>query len=899
MPQRSLVAVLLLFAVRAMGAPQVTERVLPNGLRVLVKEVHSAPVVTTQVWYNVGSRNEHTGITGSSHLLEHMMFKGTKANGKGEYARLIESKGGTQNAATWIDWTYYWSLMSSENLELAMRLEADRMTGSFIDPKEFASERVVVRSELEGRENDPDTLLYQQTQSVAYMVHPYRWPTIGWLSDVEGVSRNQVYAYYKTYYHPNNATLVIVGDVDTAKALTLARKYFGVIPKGPKPPKVYTKEPKQHGERRFVLHREGTAERAMLAYHVPEMTNPDTYALYVLDQVLSGGRSSRLYQRLVEGGLATSAWSSESDRRDPGLFMVAATAREGVKADQLEKVLLEEVEKIKSAPPTSEEMTRAKNQLETYLVFQNDSVSDQGEQLGYYATMGDWRLLDQMLPRIKAVTPEDVIRVAKTYLNEDNRTVGWFVPSGLPAGGEESGPPPAGLHFKHDIDFAPHHTAPIGAGPTLAKKSTTPAQHAGNIRPTRTVLDNGLVVIVQENHSNPTVAIRGNLKAGGYFDPKNKRGLGSFTAEMISRGTTKRTALDIANQTDYVGANIDTSADTEAARYSAKGLSKDLPLLLDILSDELRNPSFPQEQIDRLKGQDISGLSQEQEDPSTVAQRAFNRAVYPVGHPFRRQTAEEDQASIKSFTREDMIDFHRTFYGPETAVIVIVGDVTTDNAVAAIRKCFGDWKPTGPARKLDIPDFPVTGKSTTEVIEMSDKSQVNVVFGQPGLLKRSDPDYYASVVMNYILGGGGLESRLGKTVRDQLGLVYSIYSYFDASLGEGPWTGGFGTNPNNTDKAVAATKKVIESYYKTGPSQAEVTQAIDYIVGSFPVRMETNDGVANVLQAAEFYGLGMDYIQRFASNYRSVTLDQVRSASKKHLHPDSITTVIAGRYKKQ
>lgn len=899
--RRCLLVAIILASAQAFAANgQVTESVLPNGLKVLVKEVHSAPVVTTQVWYKVGSRNEHTGITGVSHLVEHMMFKGTKAHGKGEYSRLIESKGGTENAATWIDYTYYWSLMSSENLELAISLEADRMNGELFDPKEFSSERIVVRSELEGRENDPDTLLYQAVQATAYKVHPYRWPTIGWVSDVEGVSRDQVYNYYKTYYHPNNATLVVVGDVDPQRVISLAREYFGGIPRGVSAPTVYTKEPVQDGERRFTIRHAGTAERVTIAYHVPESTSPDTYALMVLDQVLSGGKSSRLYQKLVEGQLATTAWSSESDRKDPGLFMLGATAREGVTASKLEKSLLEEVEKIKSAPPSDQEMSRAKNQLEAYLVFQNDSMSDQGEQLGYYETISSWTYLNTLLPKIKEVTAADVQRVAKTYLTEDNRTVGWFVPSGAPAGGQETGGPPEALHFKDSRDMAPHHTGAAKFAQELAQAPPMQSKPTSTrIKPTRTVLDNGMVVIVQENHSNPTVAARGYLMAGGYFDPMGKKGLASFTSEMLTRGTTKRSALDIANQTDFVGASADTSADTEAARFSGKGLSKNFDLLMDILSDELRNPSFPQDQIDRLKGQMISNLDQEKEDPGASAERAFNRAIFPEGHPYRPQTVEDAQAGIKSFTRDEMVNFHKTYYGPETTVIVIVGDVTTEQAVATVKKFFGDWKPTGAPRKVTIPDVRLPDHGTTEVIDMPDKSQVNVVFGYPGQLSRLNPDYYSAVVMNYILGGAGLESLLGKKVREDLGLVYFVYSYFDATLGAGPWMGGFGSNPANADKAIAATNQTINDYLTRGPSQKEVTQAIDYIVGSFPVRLETNDGVANVLSSSEFYGLGLDYIDRYAKIYRSITLDQAKAAARKYLHPASQTVVIAGPYKKK
>lgn len=888
--RRIFVVALILLSVGMSAEGKVSETILPNGLKVLIKEVHSAPVFTSQVWYKVGSRNEHTGITGASHLLEHMMFKGTKTYGKGEFTRLIKSKGGMENAATWVDFTYYWELLSSDHLELALKLEADRMQNSLFDPREFDAERTVVRSELEGKENHPFTLLYQGIHASAYTAHPYRWPIIGWLSDVENVPRDAVYNYYRTYYKPNNATLVIVGDVDTEKTLELVRKYFGKIPRGPEPPEVYTKEPPQQGERRFTIRRQGAAERVMVAYHIPEIIHPDTYPLMMLDQILSAGKSSRLYQVLVEGRLATSTWSTASSRKDSGLFILSATGLDGVSAAQLEKALLEEVEKMKSVPPTSKEMEQATNQLEAYLVFQNDSVSGQGEQLGTYETIASWKYLDTLLPRIMGVTPEDVQRVAREYLREENRTVGWFVPTGPPSGGKR-GAPGLESHLQTPLGIAPNYT------PAAKRTAPTPAIDTQTVKPKRTVLKNGMVVIVQENHSNRTVAIRGNLKAGGYFDPVDKKGLAAFTAEMLTRGTNRRSALDIAQETDYVGASIGTGSDTETATFSAKGLSKDFNLLLDILSDEIRRPSFPEEQIEKVKGEMTSQLDQEKENPRDRAMREFNRSVFPPGHPLRPQTIEEDQASIRSITRDDLVKFHQTYYGPETAAIVIVGDVTAEDAVAAVEKYFGDWKPTEVSHKIDIPRTPLAAKSSKEIIPMTDKSQVDVVFGHSGQLARTDPDFYAATVMNHILGGGaGLDSRLGKLLREDMGLVYYVYSWFDASLGAGPWQVSFGTNPANTDKAVDAAQEEIRHYIDAGPTEKEFDDAIDYIVGVFPIRLETNDGVANVLLAAEFYGLGIDYIERYPSIYRSVTIKQVRAAAKKYLHPDRTSLVVAGPY---
>lgn len=907
--RRIALAALILLAAGAFAQEnQITETVLPNGLKVLIKEVHSAPVFTCQVWYNVGSRNEHPGITGVSHMVEHMMFKGTKEHGKGVYSRMIKSKGGMSNASTYLDWTNYWELLSSDHLEMAIKLEADRMQNALIDEKEFEAERVVIISEMEGRENDPGTLFYQNMQAIAYLQHPYRWPVIGYRDDLENITRGQVYQYYRTYYHPNNAVLVIVGDVDTEKTLELVRKYFGKIPKGPEPPKVNITEPPQQGERRFILRREGTAERVMIAYHIPDISHPDTYPLMLLDQIMSGGKSTRLYQSMVETQMATSAYASSGIRKDPGLFMLAATGRNGVTAAELEKALLDEIEKAKTTLPTEEELAQAKRQYETYLIYQNDSVSDQGELLGFYeATASSWRYLETLLPRINAVTAEDVQRVAKKYLTEENRTVGWFIPASQTAGE----PAPAGqpeeslnlkpkqpiiVNYQTVEDVKPVITSPAVAAPDA---STVKANPTKIVKPQRIMLKNGITLIVQENHSNPTVAIRGTIKAGGYFDPVGKKGLSKFVAAMLSRGTTNWTALELAAKTDRIAADISISSDLEAVRFSGKSLSRDLESLLEVLSDELKNPSFPADQVEKLKGQMLTALEMEKEDPDARAVREFNRIIFPEDHPARPQTIEEDQESIKQIEVEDLISFHKQYYTPDATVIVIVGDVTLEKAVKLAEMFFGDWKPSGDKRKIEIPRVSLAKNNSKNVIEMMDKSQVSVIFGHAGQLRRSDPDFYAVNVMNNILGGGaGLESRLGNKIRDEMGLVYYIFSVFDAGLGDGPFIGGFGANPANADKALSAAEQVIRDFIKNGPTKAEFDEAIDYITGSFPIRLETNDGVANILSAAEFYGLGMDYIERYSSIYRSVTMDQVKKAAEKYLHPDYLTTVIAGPYKK-
>jgi zinc protease len=894
----------------ALSSGQVRETILPNGLKVLTKEVHTAPVVSFNIWYKVGSRNEVPGKTGISHFLEHMQFKGTKAFKKGEIDRLIQRNGGLCNAATWRDFTYYWETISSDKLELAIRIEADRMVNSLLDEKEVSAEKSVVLSELDGYENDPEHLLYYELYATAFKKHSYRWPTIGRRQDVEGLTREDLYKYYKTYYVPNNATLVIVGDFDTKKALDLVRKYFGKIPKGPEPPKVLTQEPPQVGERRSVVKKPGIARHVMIGFHIPAVGHPDIYPLEVVEIILSEGTSSRLYKALVDKQLAIDVWANSTVSRDPDLFILGATASDGVGIGDVEKAILAEIEKLKNEPIGDEELQKAINQLEAQFIYANDSVTDQAHQLGLFETIYSWRFLEEYLPGIRRVTKADVQRVVNKYFTETNRTVVTFVPESEPTDQARLSNQFVGFA----VDFPKYSESKCESttfkarysssnfwtdcSTALHAKSNGSWAHAQTAVPLRTVFSNGLVVIIHENHANPTVAVYGSLNAGAILDPSGKNGLASLTADLLMKGTAKRSADQIAHEKDFNAVELDVKAGPEYVTVSGYSLSKRFELLLDLMSDILRNPVFPEEEFTKLKSLKLSSIRQEQDNPESLAFRAFYGSVFPKGHPYHRLSVEEELASVAAITRDDVIGFYKNHYGPHGAVIVIVGDVDSQEALAKAEKYFGDWIGGNPERPK-IPEVSVQTTVKREVIPLLGKSQVVVILGHAGLLKRTDSDFYAAVVMNHILGGGGaLGSRMGDLIRDDMGLVYTIYSTFDASFGAGPWYVQFGTSPQNLDKAISVVLDQIKVMHEKGATKKEVQEAIDFITGSFPARrLVRNSSIAETLHFAEIYGLGMDYLYRYKSLYESVTLDQVNAAAKKYLHPEAYTLVIVGPVK--
>jgi len=420
--------------------------VFDNGLKVLVEEVHIAPIASVWCWYRVGSKDESTGLTGVSHWVEHMNFKGTTNIPREQIKGIIEKFGGSWNGYTWIDQTTYMETASTAGLDRMLFIEAERMASCLYAPEDCESERTVIISELQGGENDPDNLLEQEVIAAAFKVHPYRHPTIGWLADLKSMTRDDLYGYYRRNYVPNNATLVIVGDVETSDVLKRVEKQFGGITPGVEPKRVRAVEPEQFGERRVEVAREGTTAYLKLAYHAPEVHGADFFPFLVLDAILSGAkginlwssfrtpppqRSARLYRALVEKGLASSVGGSLLPTQHPFLYFVSATAMEGVPLGDVEAAATAVVDEVAKQGVTEREVAKAHNQLRARLVFENDSVTNLGHQLGFFDTVASVDLYRNAPASIAAVTKDQVDRVAQRYLRSDQRTVGWFNPSGV------------------------------------------------------------------------------------------------------------------------------------------------------------------------------------------------------------------------------------------------------------------------------------------------------------------------------------------------------------------------------------------------------------------------------------------------------------------------------------
>jgi zinc protease len=910
-------------------------RLRANGLKVLLVENRVAPVVTFLVLYRVGSRNEAVGHTGATHILEHMLFKGTptfnKANGT-QIAATLQKVGADFNATTWYDRTNYFETLPSDALELAVRLEADRMRNSFIADSDRQSEMTVVRNELERGQNEPMLVLDEAVYATAFREHPYHHPTIGWRADVENVPTARLKEFYDTFYHPNNATVIVAGDFERARALSLVAEQFGAFPASPEPiPEVYTDEPQQQGERRLVIRRTGELPLVQVAYRTPAalgQTNVlsnselaaraaappeanDIFPLVVLSSVLSNGVTSRLYQALVETELAVSVDARVDQFRDPGLFNVYAAARPGVEPARVEEVIHEEVGRA-ARELTEAEVEKAKRQIAAAVAYERDGTHNVAAQMSEAEAVADWRFYQTYARNVGRVTAEDVRRAASVYLQEDTRTVGHFIPKSNGAeGGNGAGGAngsrnvrgiaskkslrPHGFKFYRDPSEAAAGTDGDGGASIAGGGVAAPAGGAGFAsRVGRTELGTGAVLLVLENGSTPTVSVRGSLRAGAYFEPRDKPGLARLTAGMLERGTRRRTKLELAGDLEAVGAEVDFEADPFAVQLVGRSLAGDFPLLVRALAEMLREPSFPEDELEKLKQQTIAAVMEQQADTRLRAYERLSQTVFDESNPFYTHAAERLVESINSITAEDVRRFHEKFYGGRSLILSVVGDVRPDEARRLFEEAFSDFG--GPERvEIEVADPSQQAGPRREFVVLRDKANVDVLLGSAAPLRRDASDYYAAVLANRALGESTLSSRLGLQVRDVEGLTYGIGSRFRApSLAAGPWYIAVSVNPDNVERAVESALEVLRDYVEHGIRPEELEDEKSSAVGGFKVALATNAGMAEALWNAEFYRLGPDYVDRYAQLVRAVTVEEVNAAIRKYFRPDHLTVVIAG-----
>jgi zinc protease len=869
-------------------------RLKSNGMTILLVPDHTSPVFTFMVVYHVGSRNEAPGNTGSAHLLEHMIFnKSTenfgRAKGHKTFQEVLYEAGadfGSTNMTTWYDRMNGYSTLPSDKLELAMKIEADRLGRGLILDSERQSEMSVVRNEFEIGENDPWNAMFKATVATAIQAHPYHWSTIGYRSDIEGVTTEKLREHYKTFFHPNNAEALLVGDFDTEKALALFDREFGAFPRSTNPiPQVITVEPPQEGERRTVVQRPGAVGMVMIGYIRPGALHPDFMPLEVLSAILAEGVNSRLYRALVEKGLATNVNANNFTLRDPYPLLVDAALAQGKTHTEVEQALKAAVADVVANGVTDEEVKRAQQQIEVTVIRSRDGTYNFASNLGESVASTSWKWFLTYIDNIKAVTAADVKRVAAAHLTPEHATVGWFVPRTSGAAAAPAAGPPAS---------PPAVTAASTPPPTRRAEARPPSSSFAK-RTTRKVLKNGLIVDVIENHSVPTVAIRGLAFAGDVTAPAGKPSIPALTAKMLQRGTKSRTKEQIGALLDDVGATRAYGATLTDAFINANGMSRDLPLLLEILADELKNPAFSAEELAKAKKELENDYLRANDNTFQRGMERLAQLVYRDTHPYYAPGNAKLVASVTAATADDLRAFHRARYSGSGIILAIVGDVDAAKTIALVEKLFGDLP------KGERPSFATVARTepgaqpVREPVTMRGKANMNFIMGAASGLRRNDPDYEAALIGNAALGQNSLSSRIGRRVRDTEGLSYNLSSrYGNTDLLDGVWYVNVNVAPQNLAKAMKSTQEEIAKFAREGVTEDEVEAQKSFFAGNYQVGLGSNAGIASALVTAEKYGFGPKYLDEFPARIRAVTREQVNAATKKHFHPDKLHTIVAG-----
>jgi zinc protease len=868
----------------------VQEHRLANGLRLLLKEDHTAPIASLWTWYRVGSRNELPGLTGVSHWVEHMQFKGTPTLAKGQIFRDVASVGGTLNALTSHDWTAYFETVPADQLDLPLRIESDRMVNSLFSPEEVEAERTVILSERQGAENSPGYVLYEEVVGTAFQAHPYRHMVIGYENDLRRITRDELLGHYRRYYHPGNAFVVAVGAFDAQELLGRIERAFGDLAPGETAPAdVVATEPAQPGERRVLLRRPAGAPYFRVAFHAPPGNDPDLVPLLVADAILSGGkptgfgggggmgRSSRLYRSLVATGLARSAGSDMGIAIDPWLLQIAVTALPGVSLAVIERIADVELARLRDEPAPAAELARAIRQLEAQFVYSAEGVTNQAYWLGQWEIADRWQRADILADEFRRVTSEDVQRVANRYFDPQRRTVGWLEPTDEPGnGGSTSAESAVAVTFGAVWSLNGPRSAVADGG--------SPFQRA--------VLPNGIAVLGQERGESRSVALRARVPAGAVHEGEAEAGVAHLTARALLRGSGGQLYEAISTRTDEIGSSLAVDAGREFVEVRVRCLRDDLPEMIELVAQTLLQPDFPEEEVARVKAEQIGAIAEADNDTRATADRLMRRAVYPAPNPLGRHVLG-DAALVNQLDRDAVRGYHARAFTPAGSSAAVVGGMDDfGNVVVALSAALGAW--TAPAADRAASDLTLHNDGKTRsTSDIPGKSQSDLSVGI-ATLPRLDPDYYALDIANLILGRLGLMGRLGAEVRDRQGLAYYVFSQLEPRRDGSLWAARAGVDPANVERALASIATELERLRTDLVAEAELADAARFLVGILPLALETHDGVAATLLAIEEFGLGLDYLDRYPDLIAAVTREQVREAAARRLDPNRVAIGVAG-----
>ncbi|MGA2552944.1 MAG: pitrilysin family protein [Burkholderiaceae bacterium] len=872
----------------------VTEYDLPNGLRVLLAPDASKPTTTVSVLYLVGSRMESYGETGMAHLLEHLMFKGTPSFANGALVKEFTARGMEFNANTYFDRTHYFETFtaSPENLDWALKMEADRMVNSFIARKDLDSEMTVVRNEMESGENSPGRMLRQKVASAAYQWHSYGHNTIGARSDVENVNIPHLQAFYHKYYQPDNAVLTVAGSFDVNATLARIVATLGAIPKPTRALEpTYTVEPPQDGPREVTLERVGETPIVGAAYHIPAGSHPDFAAIEILASILGDPPAGRLYKSLVASHQAAGVEVEPVSLKEPGLFEVFARLDKDQSLATAQATLLMGLEKDPTTTPfTPEEVDRAKvKQKNDYDKIADDPV-ELVANLAEASALGDWRLFFIERDRVAKVTPADVVRVAQTYLKATNRTLGIFIPTPKPDAVAIPATPNVGTLV---ADY--HGNAAKEAGETW-----DPDPLAIEKRVDRTVLANGLqLALLPKKTKGASVSGTITLRMGDAKSLFDKKMVSQLTASMLTRGTTTLSRQQISDRLDALDSKLSVSGVGGSVSVSFQTRREKLQALLDLVRDLLRNPAFPESEFATLKIETAQGINASRSEPQPIAVQAFRRYdnPYPKGDLRYRETFDESLAAVNAAQIAELKSFHDRFYGASHAQVAIVGDFDPAPTKSSIASLFGDWSNSEPYARVES-EFRYR-PAHREVLATPGKANAFFIGGVNIPIRDDDPAYQALDAGNDILGGSSLKSRLADRLRQKDGLSY----------GSGSQLQGSSHTPNsmelvfaifapqNQPKVESDVKEEVARLLKDGVTQQELDDAKSGILQSRAIARSDDGELAGLLSSQLELDRTLNFSAEQDARLKAVTVDDVNAVLRRYIDPDHVVQIYAGDFK--
>ena len=813
---------------------------LPNGLVILVEEDHSAPVASVQAWCETGSIHEDKWLgAGLSHILEHMLFKGTATRGPNEIAQAVQNAGGYINAYTSFDRTVYWIDTPSKGAAVALDILADAMMNSTLPPEEYVKEQEVIRREFAMGQDDPDRMSSLTLFAAAYRQHPYRHPVIGHLDVYNRLTRDDVMAYYKARYVPNNMFFVVSGDVDAQAVRDQLAAAFASHPRQPLAPVFLPQEPPQLGRREAHIDFPTELTRLEIAWHIPELTHPDVPALDLLALILGDGRSSRLYRRvreqlaLVHG---IHAWCYTPGQ--PGLFGIEAML-DPDKRDATLKEVFAMLDDVKANGVTPEELSKAVKQALSghlnNLATTRGRASDIGSN---WLLTRNFHFTRDYLAALQSVTPADIARVLDTYFTERNLTMTSLNPP--------------------------------GSLPVATKEAE--AQSAGAIQ--KFELPNGLRLLVREDPRLPLISAVACFKAGILAETADNNGISRLYSRVLLKGTQTRTAEQIAEEIEALGGGIGAESGNNSFGVSVKVMQPDLAAGLEILADVLRNPTFPQRAIAREKEAQLASIKAEEEEPTSLARNLMRRTLF-AGHPYGLRSSGTPE-TVAALDRGQLLAFHRQYVAGRNGVIAVFGAVKAEEVKALVEKAFGEL-PAGHSALAEPPQ-PAPLAVSQSVEEFKEKEQAIVMVGFRGLDLFS-PDRYALELIEE--ASSDLGSRFFVRIREKLGLAYFVGASQVAGLVPGPFVFYLGTDPAKVEAVKTEFLDEIRVLATEGLTEEELARAKAKMLGQEAMRNQSNDAFAHASALDELYGLGFDEYTRLCSRIEAVTLDDVRAVARK------------------